>query len=98
MIQHNQVSRYLEVGDRLVKRGKFDTAANAYSQFADAALAQGWLRHARDRVGSDPLTALRSLAKAEEIAGPSWEGRRLSAMAYDELGQAEIAARFRDAD
>jgi hypothetical protein len=98
MIQHNQVNRYLQVGDRLVKCGKFDTAANVYSRFADACVAQGWLRHARERVGSDPITALQSLAKAEEVGGPSWEGRRLSAMAYDELGQSEIAARFRDAD
>ena len=98
MISSNQVSRYLEVGDKAVKRGKFNTAADAYARFADACMTQGWLRHARAQVGSDPVGALKSLAKAEQIGGPSWEGRRLSALAYEELGQTEIAARFRRAN
>lgn len=98
MIQKNQASRYLEVGDRLVKRGKFNTAADVYSRFADACVAQGWLRHASELVDDDPVGALRSLAKAERVGGPSWEGRHLSARAYDGLGQPEIAARFRRAD
>jgi len=94
MIQDTRSFRYLEVGDRLVQRGKLKTAAAVYSRFADACVAESCMAHARQCVGEDPVQALRSLATAEKLMGASGEGRRLSAIAYQQLGHREIAERF----
>ncbi|MGE0711910.1 MAG: hypothetical protein AB7N76_03095 [Planctomycetota bacterium] len=49
---------------------------------------------ARTCVESDPVSALKALAQVEKLTGPSGEGRRISALAYQRLGRPEIAARF----
>ena len=94
MIQHSRASRYLEVGDRLVKRGKFRKAAAVYARYADACVAEACLKIARTCVEQDPVSALKALAEVEKLTGVSKEGRNLSARAYEQLGQPEIAARF----
>ena len=86
--------RYLEVGDRLLRRGRLKHAAAAYARYADAFLAETFISSARACVQSDPLKALEALAHAERLMGPSGEGRFLSAQAYMGLGQEEIAANF----
>ena len=95
MIQVATENRYLEVGDKLVRRGKFQRAVKAYTRYADRCVAAGFMTLARDCVGDDPVGALRALAQAERIVGPSGEGKLISAQAYERLGQAEIADRFR---
>jgi hypothetical protein len=94
MIRDIRTLRYLELGDRLVQRGKFKTAAAVYSRYADVCRATTLLGRARDCVRQDPVSALRDLAEVERIVGASGEGRRLSAEAYRSLGQAEIAEAF----
>lgn len=86
--------RYLEVGDRLLRRGRIKHAAAAYARYADAFLAETFISTARMCVQSDPLKALDALAQAERLMGPSGEGRLLSAQAYLGLGQEQIAANF----
>lgn len=97
MIQAAIENRYLEVGDKLVKRGKFQHAVRAYTRYADRCVAACYLSLAREQVGEDPLAALQALASAERLVGPSGEGREISAKAYELLGQREIASRFRAA-
>ena len=43
------------------------------------------------------VDALKALAQAEKLLGATGEGRRLSAEAYEKLGQHEIARRFHSA-
>jgi hypothetical protein len=94
MIQQVQANRYLEVGDRLVQRGKLAKAAAVYSRYADACVSATWLTIAETCLEADPVGALKALAEVEKLTGASGEGRRLSALAYERLGQTEIAARF----
>jgi hypothetical protein len=88
---------YLELGDRLVRRGKLDKAAAAYARYADAWMAETFFTRARTVVRQDPVEALRALMKAERLIGATAEGRRLSAEAYFGLGKPEIALKFLDA-
>lgn len=97
MIQDSRNERYLNVGDRLVRRGKFKTAVAVYSRYADACVAERCLHHAREVVERDPVGALRALAKVEELVGPTGEARRITATAYTKLGHPEIADRYRRA-
>jgi hypothetical protein len=97
MIRDTRTERYLKVGDRLLERGKVKTAAAVYGRYADVCKAQSYMCQARRDVESDPVGALKALAQAEKILGPTGEGRRLSAEAYDKLGQHEIAERFHSA-
>jgi hypothetical protein len=85
---------YLELGDRLLRRGRVKHAAAAYARCADAWLAETFLTTARACVGDDPLRALEALSRAERLVGPTGEGRELSAQAYLGLGQPQIAANF----
>lgn len=94
MIRDTRTERYLKVGDRLVERGKFRTAARVYSRYADACRAESLMSHARALVTEDPVAALGKLAQVEKIMGASGEGRRLIAEAYTRLGRAEIAERY----
>jgi hypothetical protein len=94
MIRDTRTERYLEIGDRLLERGKFKTAAAVYGRYADACRAETLMSRARECASSDPVTALQSLSQAEKLMGASGEGRRLSAEAYSKLGQHEIAKRF----
>lgn len=86
--------RYLEVGDKLLRRGRIKHAAAAYVRSADAFLGETFLDVARTCVSSDPLRALDALARAERLVGVTGEGRWLTAQAYMGLGQSEIAANF----
>lgn len=86
--------RYLEVGDRLLRRGRIKHAALAYVRGADAFLAETFINTARACVENDPLKALDALSRAERLVGATGEGRWLSAQAYLGLGQQEIAANF----
>lgn len=97
MIQRATTDRYLEVGDKLVRRGKFTTAVAAYSRFADRCVGETCMNLARDVVQRDPVAALKALATAERLIGPTEEGLLLSAEAYRKLGQERIAERFRRA-
>ena len=94
MIRDTRTERYLTVGDKLLERGKVKTAVAVYSRYADACKAETYMCKARENVGSDPVTALNALAQAEKLLGPTGEGRRLLAQAYETLGQHEIAERF----
>lgn len=94
MIRDTRMERYLEIGDRLVERGKFKKAAAVYGRYADACRAETLMTKARACASEDPVAALRSLSQAEKIMGATGEGRRLSAEAYTKLGQHEIAERF----
>lgn len=85
---------YLKLGDRLLRRGKVGVAASCYARCADAWMAQTFLDRARELVQSEPVQALRALAQVERLVGPTGEARRLSASAYERLGQPEIARRF----
>lgn len=85
---------YLKLGDRLLRRGKPGVAATCYARCADAWMAQTFLDRARELVLSEPVQALRALAQMERLVGPTGEARRLSASAYERLGQPEIARRF----
>ena len=96
MIQDSRVERYLEVGDRLVRKGKFKTATAVYSRYADTCVAERCMEKARACVGTNPVQALKALAEVERLVGASCEGRRLMAEAYTELGQPEIAQRYLD--
>lgn len=89
-----KAQRYLEVGDRLLHRGRIKHAAAAYVRCADAFLGETFLDVARACVSSDPLRALEALARAERLVGVTGEGRYLTAQAYIGLGQSEIAANF----
>lgn len=84
----------LELGDRLLRRGSYRSAASAYVRCADAWLAETILGQARDLVGREPLQALKALAQVERLVGATGEGRRLTARAYERLGQPEIARRY----
>ena len=86
--------RYLEVGDRLLRRGRVKHAAAAYVRCADAFLGETFLDVARACVSSDPLRALDALSRAERLVGATGEGRLLTAQAYIGLGQQEIAANY----
>ncbi|MCO5167038.1 MAG: hypothetical protein M9894_11805 [Planctomycetes bacterium] len=86
--------QYLEVGDRLLRRGKLKHAATCYVRGADAFLGETFLNVARACVESDPLRALDALARAERLVGATDDGRWLTAQAYLGLGQAQIAANF----
>ncbi len=97
MIQRATDNRYLEIGDKLLRRRKFSTAVAVYSRFADKTVGETCMTLARECVTRDPLMALRALAKAERLIGPSEEGRLLSAEAYQRLGQESIAESFRRA-
>jgi hypothetical protein len=94
MISDTRTERYLEIGDRLLERGKFKKAAAVYGRYADACRAQTLMTQARADASKDPVAALRSLSQAEKLMGATGEGRRLSAEAYTKLGQHEIAERF----
>jgi hypothetical protein len=90
---HSQ--RYLEVGDKLLRRGRIKHAAAAYVRSADAFLAETFLAAARECVDKgDPLKALDALARVERLVGPTGEARWLTAQAYLGLGQTQIAANF----
>jgi hypothetical protein len=97
MIRDTRTERYLKVGDRLLERGKLKTAAAVYGRYADACKAESYMCQARRDVESDPVSALKALAQAEKLVGATGEGRRLSAEAYQQLGQHEIAQRFHSA-
>jgi hypothetical protein len=84
----------LELGDRLLRRGNLRSAASAYVRCADAWLAETILDQARGLVSRDPLQALKALSQVERLVGATGEGRRLTARAYERLGQPEIAQRF----
>lgn len=87
--------RYLEVGDKLLRRGRLKHAAAAYVRSADAFLAETFLSTARALIDrGDPLKALDALARVERLVGPSGEARWLTAQAYIGLGQPQIAANF----
>ncbi len=94
MIRDTRTERYLEIGDRLLERGKFSRAAAVYGRYADACRAQTLMSKARECASKDPVEALNSLSLAEKLMGATGEGRRLSAEAYTKLGQHEIAKRF----
>ena len=94
MIRDIRTLRYLEIGDRLLQRGKFKTAAAVYGRYADVCRAGTLLERAREIVQSDPVAALNDLAQVERIVGASLEGRRLMSEAYRHLGQVEIAEAF----
>ena len=94
MIQDSRVDRYLEVGDRLVRKGKFKTATAVYSRYADTCVAERCMEKARACVATHPVQALKALAEVERLVGASGEGRQLMAEAYTELGQPEIAQRY----
>ena len=94
MIQDTRSDRYLEVGDRLVQRGKFATAAAVYSRYADACVEEHCLQHASELVSEDPVGALRALQHMERFVGATGEGRRLTAACYQQLGHSEIADRY----
>src|SRR5687768_8147800 len=74
---------YLTLGDRLMQRGDPRTAATCYARCADAWMAESFLGKARDLVTSEPLQALKALAQVERLVGPTGEGRRLTARAYE---------------
>lgn len=84
----------LAIGDRLLRRGSFRGAASAYARCADAWLAETILDQARELVVNEPLRALKALAQVERLVGATGEGRRLTARAYEHLGQPEIARRY----
>ncbi len=86
--------RYLEVGDRLLRRGKVRTAAAAYARAADAFLAETFVGVARACVDSDPVAALNALARAERLGAASPEARWIAAQAYLGLGQERIARNY----
>ena len=92
---HQGTLRHLERGDEHVQAGEFQLAVEAYAEYADACLAQSCIEHAKACWQTQPLVALRSLAQAERFQGVSFEGRALSARIYEQLGEHEIAARFR---
>jgi hypothetical protein len=92
--RRRSAQRYLEIGDRLLHSGKIKTAAAAYVRCADAWLAETFLTKARELVTSDPVKALKALAEAERLGGPTGEGRLITAQAYTNLGKPEIAQRF----
>lgn len=89
-----KAQRYLEVGDRLLRRGRIKHAASAYARCADAFLGETFLDVARACVERDPLRALEALSRAERLVGVTGEGRWLTAQAYMGLGQRDIAANF----
>lgn len=89
-----KAQRYIEVGDRLLRRGKIRTAAAAYARSADAFLAETCLEAARACAEVNPLEALKKLAEVERLMGPSAEARSVAATAYLRLGQPAIAHRF----
>jgi len=86
---------YLHLGDKLLRRGRVKTAAAVYVRCADAWIAETFLDTARGCAQSDPIKALRALAEAERLVGPTDQGRSLTAAAYESLGEREIAQRFR---
>ena len=98
MIRDSRTERYLQVGDKLLRKGKLKTAAAVYTRYADRCMADSHMDRARACLDEDPVEALQHLAKVERLVGPSGEGRRLSARAYKELGHEEIADRFLEAD
>lgn len=85
---------YLTLGDRLLRRGDARTAATCYARCADAWMAETFLGKARELVASQPVQALKALAQVERLVGPTGEARRLTARAYESLGQPEIARSF----
>lgn len=85
---------YLAEGDRRLVEGDHRAAVACYTRCADAWMAERVLEKARACVANDPLAALRVLARAERVIGPSREARLLMARAYWRLGQREIARNF----
>lgn len=94
MAQGRSPQRYLEVGDRLLRRGRVRTAATAYARAADAFLAETFVGMARACVAKDPVAALNALARAERLGAASAETRWIAAQAYLGLGQDRIAQNY----
>lgn len=86
---------YRALGDRLLARGCVQRAAKAYARWADGCLAERYLAQAQSLVADEPLAALAALSRVDELVGALDEARRLAARAYEALGEAEVAARFR---
>lgn len=95
MGRQRNAQQYLELGDKLLDRGNVKKAASAYVRYADEWMAETFLHKARQIVSTDPINALKALAQVERLVGVTGEARALSANAYEALGEADIAARFR---
>lgn len=86
--------RYLDLGDRLLRRGRTCLAGLAYARAADLLTARVLLGVARGQVAQAPLEALRTLAEVERRGGVCPEGRALLGAAYQRLGRPDLARAF----